>query len=74
MVIGRLHKYSDSLSISQLRVLKFIAEGMPNKQIAAEIGVSVNYAKKITSAIYTKLGAVDRANAVYIGMKRGLIK
>ncbi len=74
MVVGRLRKYSDTLSANQLRVLKLVAEGTPNKRIGIELGISANYARKIVSTIYAKLGAVDRANAVYIAMRRGLIK
>lgn len=73
MVVERLRRHSDTLSARQLEVLKLVAEGVPNKQIGAEIGTSGNYAKKIISQIYLKLGATDRANAVYIGMKRKLI-
>lgn len=73
-MVDSLRKYSDVLSSRQLRILKLIADGMPNKQIAVEIGVSENHVKKLIAAIYVKLNAADRANAVYWGMRKGLIK
>lgn len=47
--------------------------GKTNKVIAVEMGVSLETVKNELYVMYRKMGAVDRAHAVYLGMKRGLI-
>jgi DNA-binding NarL/FixJ family response regulator len=54
-------------------VLQLMAEGLPNKLIAARLSISEHTAKFHVSAIMTKLGAASRTEAVTIGARRGLL-
>jgi DNA-binding NarL/FixJ family response regulator len=61
------------LSSREVDVLKLIAEGYSNKEVATRLGLSVPTAKKHTANVVTKLGAKDRAHAVRLGLERGII-
>jgi two-component system NarL family response regulator len=60
-------------SARELDVLRLIAKGRGNKEIAAELGVSDETVKTHVSHLMQKLGAHDRAHAVTEAVKRGLI-
>ena len=68
------HVAEDSLSPLEVRVLRLIAEGNSNKEIAARLSVSEDSAKGHVRNILSKLGANDRAHAAMIGVKRGIIE
>lgn len=55
------------------QVLELVAEGLRNKQIAARLGpgFSEDMVKSRIRILFAKLGAVDRANLVHIGHKKG---
>lgn len=55
------------------RVLELIADGSTNAAIAAQLGVSASTVKSLVGRLLTKLDASDRANAVSIAIRRGLI-
>lgn len=61
------------LTSRELQVLKCIAQGYANKQIAAELGISENTVKHFSSRVMTKLNASGRTDAVVIAIKSGLI-
>lgn len=63
----------ESLTARELEVLKLLARGMANKQIASSLNLSENTVKFHISTIYAKLGAGNRAEAVVLGARRGLI-
>ena len=50
-----------------------LAEGLGNKAIAARLGISTHTVKFHVAAILQKLGAKSRAEAVTIGVRRGLL-
>lgn len=52
------------LSARELETLYFLSQGQTNKEIAAELTVSVNTIKKHTQSIFTKLNVNSRAAAV----------
>ncbi len=54
-------------------MLGFLAQGLANKQIAARLGISEHTVKFHVSAIYSKLGASSRTEAVRLGVRLGLI-
>lgn len=64
---------STDLSVRELEVVKLLAQGLSNKQIAVRLGVGVETVKTHISSILGKLGAVDRTQAVALAMRRGLI-
>jgi DNA-binding NarL/FixJ family response regulator len=67
------HATDDQLTAGELEVLKLIAEGNANKQIAAQLFITEETVKGRVKNILSKLGASDRTHAAMIGLKRGII-
>jgi DNA-binding NarL/FixJ family response regulator len=67
------HAGDDLLSPREIDVLRLIATGNSNKLIADQLSISEATAKTHVANILSKLGANDRAHAVTIAMKRGII-
>lgn len=63
----------EKLTGRELQVLRMMADGLGNKQIAAELDISDHTAKFHVAQILAKLGASSRAEAVAIGIRRGLV-
>ena len=68
------HAAEESLSPAEVRVLRLIAEGNTNKEIAALLLVTEDAVKGQVRNILSKLGANDRTHAAMIGLKRGIIE
>jgi two-component system, NarL family, response regulator len=68
------HATDDSLTPAEIRVLRLIAEGNANKEIAERLSVSEETVKGQVRNILSKLGANDRTHAAMIGLKRGIIE
>jgi DNA-binding NarL/FixJ family response regulator len=68
------HATDDALTAAEVRVLRLIAEGHANKEIAAQLSVSEDSVKGQVRNILSKLGAKDRTHAAMIGLKRGIIE
>jgi DNA-binding NarL/FixJ family response regulator len=68
-----MHTTEDQLTVRELEVLKLIAQGNANKEIAAQLSVREDTVKSHVGNILEKLGANDRTHAVTIGLKRGII-
>jgi DNA-binding NarL/FixJ family response regulator len=64
---------SESLTPREREVLAFLAEGLPNKSIAAALGISDQTVKFHVAAIIGKLGAANRTDAVRRAVRRGLV-
>nr|MBA2364779.1 response regulator transcription factor [Chloroflexia bacterium] len=64
---------SSDLSRREIEVLKLIAEGKRNREIAAVLYLSEKTIKAHVSSILRKLNAEDRTEAVTIGLRRGII-
>jgi DNA-binding NarL/FixJ family response regulator len=67
------HATDDALTPGEVRVLRLIAEGRANKEIAASLSTSDATVKGQVQSILSKLGAADRTHAAMIGLKRGII-
>jgi DNA-binding NarL/FixJ family response regulator len=67
------HTMQDALSAVEVRVLRLIAEGNSNKEIAAQLSLTEDGVKGQVRSILAKLGANDRAHAAVLGLKRGII-
>ena len=67
------HATDDALTPGEVRVLRLIAEGKANKEIAASLSTSDATVKGQVQSILSKLGATDRTHAAMIGLKRGII-
>jgi len=61
------------LTPRELEILTLLGEGLVNKQIAVQLGISEHTVKTHLAAIYEKLEASNRAEAVATGLRRGLI-
>ena len=62
-----------SLTPRETEVLRLLADGMANKEIAARLTFSTHTAKFHVESLLRKLDAANRAEAVREGIKRGLI-
>jgi DNA-binding NarL/FixJ family response regulator len=82
VVLGRLRRAGmdrepdglplDELSSRELDVLRLIAQGLENAEIAAELGISPRTAKNHVSNILAKLGLPSRVQAAIYAVRRGL--
>src|SRR6202051_1888859 len=68
------HATDDALTPAEVRVLRLVAEGNANKEIAERLSVSEETVKGQVRNILSKLGANDRTHAAMIGLKRGIIE
>lgn len=68
-----LHSENDSLTEREIEVLKLIAGGNANKEIAAQLEISEETVKGRVKQILAKLRANDRTHAAMIGLRRGII-
>jgi len=67
------HVTDDALTPREVDVLRLIAGGNANKEIAAQLFLTEETVKSHARNILAKLGANDRTHAVAIGLKRGII-
>jgi DNA-binding NarL/FixJ family response regulator len=63
----------EDLTAREVEVLRLMARGHRNKQLAALLNISEHTAKFHVSSVLAKLGARTRTEAVTIGMTRGLV-
>jgi DNA-binding NarL/FixJ family response regulator len=68
------HATDDALTPAEIAVLRLIAAGNANKQIADQLSITEETVKSRVKNILSKLGANDRAHAAVIGLKRGIIE
>src|SRR5262249_41100440 len=68
------HATDESLTGAEIDVLRLIAAGNANKQIADLLSVTEDTVKGRVKNILSKLGANDRTHAAVIGLKRGIIE
>lgn len=65
---------NDSLSDRELEVLRHIAEGESNKQIAAALHLAPRTIKGHIESMFHKLAVSDRTRALVVAVRRGLIR
>ena len=65
--------FIETLTPREGQVLRMMADGLGNKEIAARLAISGHTAKFHVAQILAKLGAASRAEAVVIGIRRGLV-
>jgi DNA-binding NarL/FixJ family response regulator len=67
------HAGTVSLSPRELEVLQLLADGFPNKQVAARLGVSEHTVKTHVTSVFDKLEVSTRAEAVARAVRLGLL-
>lgn len=61
------------LTPRELEILRALSEGLSNKAVARQLGISAHTVKFHLEAVFAKLGVASRAEAVAKGLRRGLI-
>jgi DNA-binding NarL/FixJ family response regulator len=69
-----MHTSEDQLTERELEILRLIAKGNANKEIAAQLAIREDTVKSHVGNILEKLDANDRTHAVTIALKRGIIE
>jgi DNA-binding NarL/FixJ family response regulator len=67
------HVADEALSSREIEVLSLISSGNANKEIAAQLSITEETVKGHMKSIFAKLGVHDRAHAVTVAVKRGII-
>jgi DNA-binding NarL/FixJ family response regulator len=66
-------RLAEELTAREVEVLRWMARGRTNKQLAVQLNISEHTAKFHVSSVLAKLGAQTRTEAVTIGVTRGLV-
>lgn len=64
---------AETLTPRESEILGMLADGLANKEIAARLRISTHTVKTHVQSLFVKLGADSRAEAVAVGVRRGLI-
>ena len=64
--------YVDTLTSREIQVLRQVANGATNKEIAADLGVAVSTIERHLVNLYAKLGARGRAEAIAFAVRNGV--
>ena len=78
-LLGRLSQASaarsgDALTVRELEVIRLVARGASNREIARDLRISEATVKTHLLKIFERLGVADRTSAVTTAMERGLIE
>jgi DNA-binding CsgD family transcriptional regulator len=72
-VVARPAAMSIDLSIRELEVLRQVAFGLSDKQVAGQLGISQKTVRNHLTSVYGKLRAGNRVEAVTNALRRGLV-
>jgi DNA-binding NarL/FixJ family response regulator len=67
-------EFYDGLTAREVEILKLMATGMANKQIAFRLKISEKTVRNHVSNMYEKLGIYDRSQAVLYAVRKGLVE
>jgi DNA-binding NarL/FixJ family response regulator len=67
-------EFYDGLTSREIEILKLLAGGMANKQIAYRLKISEKTVRNHVSNMYEKLGIYDRSQAVLYAVRKGLVE
>jgi DNA-binding NarL/FixJ family response regulator len=62
------------LTEREIEVLRLVAQGLGNKEIGERLGTASGTIKMHLHSVFSKLGALDRAHAVALALRRGIIR
>lgn len=71
---GRARRRPPEMTPRELHVLKLVASGLSNKQVARRLGIGETTVRNHLSRAFKKLGAANRTEAVLNAMRMGLVK
>jgi DNA-binding NarL/FixJ family response regulator len=71
---GRQTPLADDLTPRELEVLRLIANGLCNREIADELTLSEKTVKNYINNIFSKLHVYDRGQAILYAIRQGLVK
>ena len=74
MLEGGTKSSYDGLTGREVEILKLIARGLANKQVAYQLKISEKTVRNHISNIYTRLGIDDRSQAVLYAVRKGLVQ
>jgi two-component system, NarL family, response regulator len=63
-----------SLTEREVEVLRFVAAGLTNKEIASQLFIAEGTVKTHLNSIHEKLGVRDRTEAVMVAVRRGILQ
>jgi len=64
----------DGMTRREIEILRLLGQGMTNKQIAYRLQISDKTVRNHISNFYSKLGVVDRSQAVLYAVRKGLVE
>lgn len=67
-------EFYDGLTVREVEILRLLATGMANKQIAYRLTISEKTVRNHVSNMYEKLGIYDRSQAVLYAVRKGLVE
>jgi len=70
---GAVAQASAALTARELDVLRLVARGLSNKEIAADLRITTHTVKYHLAAVLDKLGVRSRTEAVSLGIRKGLV-
>ncbi len=70
---GAVAEVGAALTARELDVLRLVARGLSNKEIAADLGITTHTVKYHLAAVLEKLGVRSRTEAVSLGIRKGLV-
>jgi len=71
--VGEAQEQDKRLSRREHDVLQLMAHGLSTKQIAAELGITIQTVKTHTSRLYARMGTRDRTETVASAIRKGLV-
>jgi len=70
---GAIAEAGAALTARELEVLRLVARGLSNKEIAADLRITTHTVKYHLAAVLEKLGVRSRTEAVSLGVRKGLV-
>ena len=67
-------EFYDGLTVREVEILKMLATGLVNKQIAFKLKISEKTVRNHVSNMYQKLNIYDRSQAVLYAVRKGLVE
>ena len=66
-------RLADTLSEREIEILRLLADGLPNGEIAERLHLSKGTVQNYVSSIFSKLDVTDRTQAAVIALRHGLV-